>query len=152
MPGIRRLAKIIEEANRSVVVGVPEGKAEADGTPLAMIAAVHEFGSPEHNIPERPFIRNGIAAGRPKFSRLNAANLQLILAGRKTVTDSLNELGVMAAGEVKRGITTLKFAPLKPATIARKGSSRPLVDTGQLRQSVTYQLEANGGQTSKVVG
>jgi len=55
-------------------------------------------------------------------------------------------------GEVKHGITTLKFAPLKPATIAHKDSSQPLVDTNQLRQSVTYQLEANGGQTSKVVG
>jgi hypothetical protein len=151
LPGIRQLAQALADANRSVLVGVPAGKIEPDGTTMALVAAVQEFGSPENNIPERPFLRMGIAAGRPRFERLNSGNLRLILAGRKTVTRALEELGNLAAGEVKRGMVTLKFEPLKPATIARKGSSRPLIDTGNLRQSITYQVEpASSG--AKVIG
>jgi hypothetical protein len=125
-------------------------KADSGNIPLAMIAAVHEFGKPELGIPERSFLRGGIRSGIPKFHRLNAANLRAVVLGAKTVAESLEQLGVVAVGEVKREFVVGKFAPNKPATIARKGSSRPLVDTGQLRQSITYQLEGTQSAKAKV--
>ena len=152
LPGLRKLRQMLEDAGRGVMVGVPAGAAEEDGTSLAMIGAVHEFGLPEQNIPERSWLRGGIRAAREKLSRVNIASLKDVLAGKATVTGALDKLGVVAAGEVKRGFVTQTFAPLKPATIAErkrkfgKSSTRPLVATGQLRQSVAHQLEPAGAK------
>jgi hypothetical protein len=125
--------------------GVSEKLAETLATggagepiPLAMIAAVHEFGCPERNIPERSFLRAGIRRGTPKFNRLNVDSLRKVVRGEMTIATALDRLGVVAVGEVKREFVVGSFAPLKPETIKRKGSSRPLIDTGQLRQSITY--------------
>ena len=54
-------------------------------------------------------------------------------------------VGNYGASEVKKGIVSgapggQKFAPLSPVTIARKGSSKPLIDKGDLVGSVTYQV------------
>ena len=126
--------------NRVVNVGVPEGKREEDGTPVAMIAAVHEFGSPSQGIPERPFLRVAVQRNRQKYVRLNRINLVKMLRGQATVEQALGQLGEMAKGDVQTEIRSGDFAPLKPATIKRKGSSRPLIDTGQMVQSIAWEL------------
>ncbi len=54
-------------------------------------------------------------------------------------------VGNYGTSEVKKGIVSgapgsQKLAPLSPITIARKGSSKPLIDKGDLVGSVTYQV------------
>ena len=54
-------------------------------------------------------------------------------------------VGNYGASQVKKGIVSgapggQKFAPLSPVTIARKGSSKPLIDKGDLVVSITYQV------------
>ena len=53
---------------------------------------------------------------------------------------ALGQLGEMTKGDVQTEIRSGDFAPLKPATIKRKGSSRPLIDTGQMVQSIAWEL------------
>lgn len=147
--------KVFDELKRRFVgerivrVGFPqgpnhvekEGETYAPGsTPVAMIAAVHEFGSPEQGIPERPFMRSSMRANAQKYVRLNKINLVRILRGQLTTEQALGQLGEMAKGDVQDTLRNGDFAPLKQSTIDRKGSSKPLIDTGQLRQSVTYEL------------
>lgn len=135
-----RLRQRLVGDNRVVNVGVPEGKREEDGTPVAMIAAVHEFGSPSQGIPERPFLRAAVQRNRQKYVRLNRINLVKMLRGQATVEQALGQLGEMAKGDVQTEIRSGDFALLKPATIKRKGSSRPLIDTGQMVQSIAWEL------------
>lgn len=135
-----RLRQRLVGDNRVVNVGVPEGKREEDGTPVAMIAAVHEFGSPSQGIPERPFLRVAVQRNRQKYVRLNRINLVKMLRGQAAVEQALGQLGEMAKGDVQTEIRSGDFAPLKPATIKRKGSSRPLIDTGQMVQSIAWEL------------
>lgn len=130
----------LKAAHSKINVGVPAGKSEADGTPVALIAAVHEFGSPEKGIPERPFLRSTIQANKAKYVQLNRRNLVAVLNGKMTMEQALGQLGVVATGDVQAGIVAGGFAPLKAATIKRKGSSKPLIDTGQLRQSIAWEL------------
>lgn len=125
---------------RLVRVGFPQGKTEADGTPVAMIAAVHEFGSPEQGITERSFMRSSIRANAQKYVRLNKVNLVRIVRGQLTADQALGQLGEMAKGDMQQTIRAGDFAPLKQATIDRKGSSKPLIDTSQMVQSVSYEL------------
>lgn len=137
---IDRLKQRLVGDNRIVNVGVPEGKREADGTPVARLAAVHEFGSPKQNIPERPFLRVTVRENARNYVRLNRINLVKMLRGQMTVDRALGQLGEMAKGDVQRKIGTGPFTPLQQATIDRKGSSKPLIDTGQLVQSITWVL------------
>lgn len=125
---------------RVVKVGWPQGKAEADGTPLAMIAAVHEFGDPERGIPERSSLRSSMQENAQKYVRLNKLNLVSILRGGLTADEALGQLGEMAKSDVQVKIRSGDFVPLKPATVARKGSSKPLIDSGQLVQGVSYEV------------
>jgi hypothetical protein len=144
-PGIKALADRLASMNRSVLIGVPaSAKAEADGTSMVLVAAVNEFGSSDGHIPERPFLRQGVKAGADKFERLNRVNLRLIVQGKKSVEESLEQLGVVAVGEVKRNFIKGEFKENAPATIERKGSSRPLINSGSLRQSITYVVEGSG--------
>lgn len=159
-----RLRQRLVGDNHVVNVGVPEGKREEDGTPVAMIAAVHEFGSPSQGIPERPFLRVAVQRNRQKYVRLNRINLVKMLRGQVTVDQALGQLGQAAALDVTKEIKTGNFDSLKPATIkarerkrsnrynralkkraAEKGAAagpidKPLVDSGQLSASIAWEL------------
>lgn len=145
--GLSALAQRIATLShgRSVLVGVPEGPKEEDGTSIAMIAAVHEFGAPERGIPERSFIRAGIRRNLEGIKALNVRNLRAFLDGRMDGNTALGRLGLFVASKVQEEIIVGSFAPLAPSTIKRKGSSRPLVDTGQLRASITWKIDDGSG-------
>ena len=134
------LKKRLVGDGKVVHVGIPQGPKETDGTPVAMIAAVHEYGSPSQGIPERPFLRVAIYKNRNKYVRLNRINLVKMMRGQMQMEQALGLLGEMAKGDVVTEIKSGDFAPLKAATIKRKGSSRPLIDTGQMVQSMQWEL------------
>lgn len=134
------LKKRLVGDGKVVHVGIQEGKKETDGTPVAMIAAVHEYGSPSQGIPERPFLRVAIQKNRTKYVRLNRINIVKMMRGQMQMEQALGLLGEMAKGDVVTEIKSGDFAPLKAATIKRKGSSRPLIDTGQMVQSMQWEL------------
>jgi hypothetical protein len=146
-------------------VGIPGTvKEPEEGTPLALIGLVMEFGSPDKGIPERPSLIPATRKGKPDFIRLNKRNLVKILREQTTLDKSLGQLGAMAVGKVKQEILHGDFVPLKAATIAarqrrlsegykrslarRQGKplalDKPLVDTGNFLAGFTYQLVAKG--------
>ena len=61
------------------------------------------------------------------------------------IQQAASKVGNYGASEVKKGIVSgapggQNFAPLSSMTIARKGSSKPLIDKGDLVGSITYQV------------
>lgn len=123
----------------------------------AMIATIHEYGAPKAGIPERSFIRRTFANEDViKQKKEMCAKLsKQILAGKMEVGQALGLLGAFGANAVKRTIDDGEGVPppLKPATIARKGSSRPLVDTGQMRNAITWEVVgASGGKNGPTSG
>lgn len=143
--GIAELKRRLAEGEHLVKVGLPDILKETlDGKPveydLAAIARVNEFGSETRNIPERPAFRRGLGGGAKDFNRLNAVQLRLIALGRQTVQRALGLLGLMGAAKVKVEIVEGDFVENAPSTIARKGSSHPLIATSQEHNSVTYQV------------
>lgn len=138
--GLRKLADLVA-SGAQVKVGVPAGTSRSNGRSQGLIAAVHEFGAPSRNIPARPFLRPSIIGSKDQIGALNARNLKRIARDQTDVGTALGQLGVFAVGQVKVQIRSGNFAPLSPRTIARKKSSRPLIDSGQLVQSITYRAE-----------
>lgn len=137
--GVRSLKARVESLHQRVLVGVPAGKKEADGTSLALVAASNEFGTSK--IPERPFLRTGINDNMPKFVQTSAVLLRQFASGSMSEDHALGVVGLQAAAAVKTKIIDGPFAANAPSTIRRKKSSRPLVDTGNLRQTITYVVE-----------
>jgi hypothetical protein len=137
--GLMALSDRLRRLNKRILVGVPEGKTEPDGTSTAKVAAMVEFGTVDS--PERPFLRNGIRHAYPAITRFNAPALRAVAEGKMSADVALAHTGELAVAGVKREMVSGDFAPNAPSTIAKKGSSQPTIDTAQLRQSITYKVE-----------
>ena len=141
---LREMAEAIKQMNGRVEVGVPASASGDKGVSLALIAAVHEFGSLDGRIPQRSFLRPAIEKNLEAFKRITFDSLVKVAEGRMPLSTAFGRLGQAAVSAVKTEMTTGSYVPLKPATIKRKGSSRPLIDTGNLRQSITYVVTEGG--------
>lgn len=110
--------------------------------PLAVIAAIHEFGLGD--MPQRSFLRSAYDENLPMIDKMiqRVANGAIFGLGTNA---ALNQLGNVVQGMVQRKIVDGPFVPNSPATIKRKKSSKPLIDTGHLRQSIRYVIERKGG-------
>lgn len=137
----RRLAEIIRKLTRAkqVRVGFLEGATYPDGTSVPMVAAIQEFGSPANGIPLRPFFRGMVQEKQGGWGKLSAAALK---QSDKDVTKALHIVGEVIAGELRESITEFVGVPLSPATIARKGSDKQLVDTGHMLASVDHEVKS----------
>jgi hypothetical protein len=135
---------------QEVLVGVPEATAPRKDSKVnnALLAYVHDNGSPLAHIPRREFLRPGIKEGQDEIVRRFGAMGRATLAGDLTAVDKgLHSVGLAAQKAVRRKITVGPFTPLKPATIRarkrrhprRKNTTiTPLIDTGALRASINY--------------
>lgn len=108
---------------------------------VAEIAAVHEFGAPARNIPQRSFIRATVDAEAAEIQRLQETLFAQVIDGGITEAQALELIGAKVAAMMQARITSNVPPPLKPETVERKGSSVALVDTGQLKSSLTWQVE-----------
>jgi hypothetical protein len=121
-------------------VGVPAGAGnEENGASLAQVAGWVEFGT--STSPERPFLRGGVRTALPLCSRIARHDLAAVAEGKMSMGTALDRQGLAAVGAVKQYMAGPNFAPNAPATIAKKGSSQPTIDEGQLRQAVTHVVE-----------
>ena len=139
--GGKKLQKLLREAGKGGVKGVKVGffstaKYE-DGTPVAAVAAWNEFGT--ETIPERPFFRRALAESERGVSNILAKGIET----EKMVVDErfAGLVGAYVAGQVMESIRTLTSPPNAPETIARKGSTNPLIDSGMMRASVGWSVE-----------
>lgn len=125
-------------------VGWLESASYADGTPVAYVATIHEFGAPSQGIPARPFMRPTVAEKGQSWVDLLGQGAKASMNGGPTPEAVLEAVTLRAAGDVAKSIRAVSSPPLKPATVARKGFDKPLVDTGQMLQSVTGKVERTG--------
>lgn len=129
-----------------VKVGLPKGSGthQPSGMPVVQLGAIHEFGSSDGRIPERPFLRVAMKKHRAEHNALIRGLAHGISSGREDPVRAVSKLGAVAAANVQETISDGVPPPNAPSTIARKGSSKPLIDTGALRQSITWQLYRKG--------
>jgi len=108
----------------------------------AQLASIHEFGLGK--VPARPFIR-------PPFVMHKGSYLDILRDSYHGAMHSNNPnqfrkalalVGMKMAADIRNYVTAGPHIPppLAPKTIDRKGSDRPLVDTGQLVRSVDFEV------------
>lgn len=101
------------------------------------IATVHEFGSSDGKIPQRPFMRQAFQNNN-NFRGVYKKALKQAMTEGKSAQRTLFLLGESVRAGIVDEITEGTFTPLSPVTIEKKGSSKPLIDTGFMRNSVQW--------------
>lgn len=119
-------------------LGVTIGIHAEEGSELARIAASQEFGT--DTIPERSFLRSTLDEQDGAYREATADAIRSVLDGKRSAQTALERLGLRVVRDVQGKIRSGIDPALAPATIAAKGSSKPLVDTGRLLRSITYQV------------
>jgi hypothetical protein len=121
---------------------------EAAGTTLADVATWNHFGT--EDIPARPWLEVAQDRNRRKWAALSGKVVEPWRKGQ-----GLAELQVLSAvmvGDCQESLLDEPWAPNAPATIKRKGSDQPLVDTGRLVQSHRGAVELPDGTVIAING
>ena len=87
-------------------------------------------------IPARPWLNPGVQLGNAEYLSI----IQKAVEKGKSLDTALNQVGLVAVGNVQKYMTELRTPPNAASTIKKKKSSNPLIDSGALRQSVTYKI------------
>ncbi|TQI72912.1 hypothetical protein FHT98_0632 [Bosea sp. AK1] len=153
----KRVADISKacEGPKSVKVGLPAGKSDADLVQIAIWnhegtagsgkgfsvkrggRTIGGFGGP---IPRRPFLEVMVHNNKSKIRNDLRKIAEQVVAGKVDLRTALNRLGQVGAGLTQSTIQGGGFAPNAPLTVEIKGSSKPLIDQARLVGSITHQV------------
>ena len=146
---LKLLSKYTKEleklAGSEVVVGIPATKnkqyngEDGQNITLAELGAIHEYGVPENGIPQRSFLRVPLQTNLDVLYKSLDKNLKFSKTNTNQALGKLGAKGVSIVLEAFKSSGNGTWSPLKPST--RKGTgAKPLIDTGQLRQSMTFKI------------
>lgn len=148
-------------SEHELLVGIPEAEPSNKRKMVAGTVAptnaellhIHTNGSKPNNIPARPVIEPAISNGRDKISSSMDSIIKSIRGSDQSeAIVKLQKLGLRVQNMCRAWFTNPLngWEPNSQATIERKlrkGSTnpRPLIDTNQLRKSITYVIKTKGG-------
>lgn len=153
--GIEKLEQALKNiSGLTTKVGWFPGAKYADGTPVAYVATIQEYGSPMNNIPPRSFMRTTIAEKENEWAKLARSGAKAIIAGNASPIMVMEGLGLAASGDIKKKISEISSPALKDETIANrkrkltKGNkvgalTKPLVETSLMISSLTSTVESS---------
>lgn len=156
-------------ANMDILVGVPSDETQRedeDGLTNAALAYIHDNGAPEQHIPQREFMRPGINSVRSEINARLRKMAKSVTEGRMANLDQQAiRIGLLAKTAIQNAINEGIPPPLAESTLrararrGRKGAqeelksrgegnppsmglAKPLIDSGQLRNSINYALRS----------
>jgi phage gpG-like protein len=139
----KKLNKFVKCLSTDMVVqvgifGKKNDRKDSEGMTNAEVGFIHEFGQPPH-IPRRSFLRMPIYQSVDIIlSQVKKAGALKKLADGKMI-QVLADLGIACEIAIQNAFASGGWGdwkPNRPFTIEKKGSSAPLIDTGQLRRSI----------------
>lgn len=135
------LKKKVESLKDLVVkVGFPAESAKTqstdeDGISAVYKATIHNFGL---GVPKRPFMDIAFAKNKKEYKKIILKSFNKI--EDLNIIQFANKLGLKAQGDVQKSIVNLRLPANNQQTIDAKGSSNPLIDSGHMLQSVTFEV------------
>lgn len=154
-------------------VGFLEDAKYPDGTPVAMVAAIQNFGAPAKGIPPRPFFNKFITDNSDKWGD---ALGRLLALHDFDVEKALNLMGMGMVGQLQTAIRDTNAPPLSKVTLLLRErfsdhaniefedvlqawqdiaagveptisgtGAKPLVWTGHMQNSVDYEVTGDDG-------
>jgi hypothetical protein len=135
--------KNLEKAKAGfVAVGLPAeevgGTIYGDGQTVATVGARHEYGV---GVPRRSFLRVPFTTKKDDLAQAIATQFADVFERGKSAEQALGIIGTIAVNISKGAFTSRGYGEwpdITQATKDAKGSSQVLIDTGTLRNSITY--------------
>lgn len=128
------LRKLEEVSEYEVAVGFP---ASATNQEELNKAIWNNYGT--RTIPARDFMDRATQSVQSLWKDHQMAPVEALNRGEDVdVRASLEVAGQASVGEIVMAIDDTMTPPNAPATIRKKGSEHPLIDTGSMKQSATY--------------
>jgi len=147
----KTLVRMGAMSGTKLFVGVPPQadnvKHGNNGLTVSALAAIHEYGL---GVPERSFLRAWFDENAEKIRQAISVMAKAIAAGRLTPMQAMAQLGLKFVGEIQARMARNIPPPLDPKTVARKGSSIALIDTGVLRSWISYIILLDGKSSAPV--
>lgn len=137
-------AKLLDLARRlgnggTVRVGYLEGATTPEGVSVPLYAVIQNFGAPALGVPARPFFTNMV---EEKNEGWGDSLIGILKANNYDVGLSLEKLGEHIKGQLQQSIRDTNDPPLAPATIARKGFAKPLIDKGFMFNDIGVEVSS----------
>lgn len=141
--GAKRVVAEIGKAHKHPVrVGVIGDDADEEyddtGVTVAMVGEWAEFGIGQ---PQRSWLRAWIDENKNEIRKVATVLQRNVIKGRMTERQANAALGEWAAAKIRDRIAKGIAPPNAESTIAKKGSSTPLINFGQFRSSITSQVD-----------
>lgn len=148
----RMKARLMKTAPRQIDVGWFEEAVYPDGTPVAWIAMLNEYGymttgKYQGYHPPRPFFRTFLKEFITNTVLMNskiAPKVAAVAEGKLTWAALHREIGQQLVDWVKKKILETKSPHNTPLTISLKGFDDPLIETGKMYDTVRYKLSRKG--------
>lgn len=159
--GYQKIQELLAKNAVTVLVGFPSGREHVptlhknekgkyedidggdpqDNNPIetADLARMLHYGTAD--TPARPFLEEGIESKRREIRQAMEQELQKQVDG--TGTPNWTKIGTMAVGAVEEFVRSDHYkttVPNSPHTIKWKGSDTPLIDGGDLINSLTFKV------------
>lgn len=133
---LNRLSKQLKSV-KGVQVGWYDEVRNEDKKALKQVDIVftHEFGSKDGKVPARPFIRPALKKQKNWKELVKA-----LISDGFTLEEIAGKVGNRIKEDLQKRISSNTPPPLKASTIKRKGSSKTLIDTGAMFESIHYEV------------
>lgn len=100
----------------------------------AGLMAIHEFGAPRKNIPQRSVLRATVKRKNRQLEQQLNRNIGKVIDNQLSPMTAMKRVAFFLTTEFQRTIArSIGLAPNKASTVARKGSGKPLVATKQMK-------------------
>jgi hypothetical protein len=119
------------------IIGAKAGEEKGAGITVSDVAMWAEYGLGQ---PQRSWLRGWIEENQSELGALMRRESVAIAKGQSTKPRSLARIGLWIQGGIQQRIANGIAPENAPSTIDRKGSSTPLIDTGQLRSSISSRV------------
>ena len=157
--GLKKMQKAVNDLQgRKVNVGYIEGGE------MAWLAAIHEYGcrikvtpkmraylhrqglhlkksTTEIVIPERSFLRAGFDEHSAGVIKKTDPLIADVLGGTMSVEKFCDTVGLLLKSKIQDYAVDLRNPANHPFTVKQKGSSNPLVDSGDMIGALSYEVE-----------
>ncbi len=137
----KALSKILDSLDAPMItVGIHEDAADPPEGEINMatLGAIQDLGN--DRIPARPWLQPGLEVGAEDYTKIMEDAVAQAVEDGSGMDQAMNQVGLLAVGNVQQFMTELKSPANAESTIKRKGSANPLIDEGLMRSSVTYKI------------
>jgi hypothetical protein len=122
-------------------LGLPPSRMAGEPMPtVKQVAAENEFGVPEKKVPARPFMKKSTPRVVRLMRKFWKSNIEALNKRAGSLDKAVQEIAPQIADVYKKMITDLHEPPNTELTIMIKGSDNPLIDSGLMRSTVTYDI------------